>query len=150
VKRFIFLSFVGADPASTNEFLAAKGRAEGHITSSSLEHAILRCAPIAEGLGGTLLRLGRGRGAGVPGDGSQRVNPVALADVVAAIITADAREAEVRGVWELGGAETLTMREAAARALPDARVVRATRSAPKALLRLYGSDMIADQSEHAR
>src|SRR6266702_592188 len=54
VKRFIFLSFVGADPASPNEFLASKGRAEAHITTSSLEHAILRCAPIAEGICPTL------------------------------------------------------------------------------------------------
>jgi uncharacterized protein YbjT (DUF2867 family) len=146
VKRFIFLSFVGADPASSNEFLAAKGRAEEHITSSSFEHAILRCAPIAEGLGRTLERMGRGRGAGVPGRGSQRVNPVALSDLVAAIIAADAREAEVRGLWELGGPDVLTMDEAAARALPGARRVRATRSAPRALLQLYGADMVADPS----
>src|SRR5213082_2166733 len=67
VKRFIFLSFVGADPASPNEFLASKGRAEEHILSSSFEHAIVRCAPIAEGLVQTFERLGRGRGAGIPG-----------------------------------------------------------------------------------
>jgi NADH dehydrogenase len=146
VKRFIFLSFVGADPASPNEFLAAKGRAEEHIISSSFEHAIVRLAPIAEGLGPTFERLSRGRGAGVPGRGSQRVNAVALSDVVAAIIAADAREAEVRGIWELGGPDVVTMDEAAARALPGARRVRATRAAPKALLQLYGSDMVADPS----
>src|SRR5436305_9639110 len=50
VKRFIFLSFVGADPASSNEFLAAKGRAEQHILSSPMERVILRCAPVWEGL----------------------------------------------------------------------------------------------------
>jgi uncharacterized protein YbjT (DUF2867 family) len=144
VKRFIFLSFVGADPASPNEFLAAKGRAEEHIVSSTFEHAIIRSAPIAEGLSHTFERLGRGRGAGVPGPGSQRVNPVALTDVVAAILAADARESEVRGIWELGGPEILSVDEAAARALPGARRVRATRSAPKPLLQVYGSDMVAD------
>jgi len=40
----------------------------------------------------------------------------------------------------------VTMDEAAARALPGAKHVRATRSAPKTLLQLYGSDMIADPS----
>ena len=144
VKRFIFLSFVGADPESPNEFLAAKGRAEAHITASPMEHAILRCAPVAEGLGPTLQRLGRGRGAGVPGRGTQRVNPLSLADVVAAIVAADSREGEVTGTWELGGLEAMTMQEAAARALPGARVVRPVRSAPKALVQLYGSDMVAD------
>ena len=144
VKRFIFLSFVGADAGSPNEFLAAKGRAEAHITTSSLEHAILRCAPIAVGLGPTLERLGRGRGTGLPGSGAQRVNPVSLAEVVAAIVAADSREAAVNGTWELGGPEAITMRDAAARFMPGARVVRATRSAPAALLKLYAGDMIAE------
>jgi len=144
VKRFIFLSFVGADPASSNEFLAAKGRAEEHITSYPFEHAILRLAPIWEGLGTTLRRLGRDRGAGVPGRGSQLVNPLSLADVVAAILAADAREAEVRGVWELGGPETVTLSEAAARALPGERVVRAR--GPKPLLQVYAADMVAERA----
>src|SRR5438105_13156127 len=39
VKRLIFLSFVGADPASPNVVLAPKGRAGRHITSSSLDAA---------------------------------------------------------------------------------------------------------------
>ncbi|HLW17211.1 MAG TPA: NAD(P)H-binding protein [Actinomycetota bacterium] len=144
VKRFIFLSFVGADPASPNEFLAAKGRAELHITASPMEHVILRCAPLREGLGPTLESLGRGRGAGVPGRGNQRINPVSLRDVVAAIVAADAREAAVNGTWELGGPETMTMAEAASRALPAARLVRPARGAPKALTDLYGRDMVAD------
>jgi len=102
VKRFIFLSFVGADPASTNEFLAAKGRAEQHILSTPMEHAILRCAPIAREFGAVIASLGPDARAGVPGSGSHRVNPVQLADVVAAIAAADAREASVNGTWELG------------------------------------------------
>jgi len=146
VKRFIFLSFLGADPASPNEFLAAKGRAEAHIRAAPLEHAILRCAPIAEGLGETLRRLGGGRGAGVPGRGTQRINPVSLADVVAAIVAADVRESSVKGTWELGGLGLMTMREAAARYVPDARIVRATRLAPRALRDLYRRDLIADRS----
>ena len=146
VKRFIFLSFVGASPDSQNEFLAAKGRAEAHILSSPIEHAILRAAPVWEGLSTTLQRLGRGRGAGIPGDGTQRLNPVLLSEVVAAIVAADAREASVNGTWELGGSATLTLREAAERSLPGARTVRATRSAPKALLKLFARDMIAERS----
>lgn len=146
VKRFIFLSFVGASAESPNELLAAKGRAEEHIRSYPFEHAILRLPPIAEGLVGTLLRLGRGRGAGIPGSGKQRVNPVSLADVITAIVAADAREATVKGTWELGGPETMTMREFAEHALPGRRVVRATRLAPRALIQLYGSDMVADPS----
>ncbi|MGZ4204677.1 MAG: SDR family oxidoreductase [Actinomycetota bacterium] len=143
VRRFVFLSFPGADPASPNEFLASKGRAEQHIMSSSFEPVIFRCAPIWESLGPLFARLGRGRGAGVPGRGDQRLNPIALGDVVSAIVAADSREAEVRGVWELGGSDVITMEEAATRALPGARHVRA-RGAPKALIDVYGRDVVAD------
>jgi uncharacterized protein YbjT (DUF2867 family) len=149
VKRFIFLSFVGADPSSGNEFLAAKGRAEHHITASPMEHAIFRVPPIAEGLGETLKRLGRGRGAGVPGKGNQRANPIPLADVVAAIAAADAREGPVKGIWELGGPVTMTMTDLAERALPGLRLVRPTRHAPKVVVQLYGSDMVADPTSAA-
>jgi uncharacterized protein YbjT (DUF2867 family) len=146
VKRFIFLSFPGSDPASPNEFLAAKGRAEEHITSSSLEHAIFRCAPILESLAVLLQRLGRGRGAGIPGKGTQRVTPIALAAVVDAIVAADSREAFQSGTWELGGRDVTTMNEVAKRLLPGAKLMRATRSAPKALFDLYGRDVVVDPS----
>jgi uncharacterized protein YbjT (DUF2867 family) len=149
VRRFVFLSFVGADPASTNDFLKAKGLAEQHITEqSNLEHAIFRCAPITEGLGATLQRLGRGKGAGIPGSGEQRLNPLALDDVIDALWSADSRESAVNGTWELGGPDVITMGEAAARVLPDQRQVRAgvLARAPKALLEVYVRDMVADPS----
>jgi uncharacterized protein YbjT (DUF2867 family) len=146
VKRFIFLSFAGADPSSSNEFLAAKGRAEQHIMSSSLEFAILRCTPVIEGLGATLQRLGRGRGAGVP-TSTSRVNPLSLRDLVAAIVAADAREATVQGIWELGGPEIMTKGKAADVVLPGERHVRPIRSAPKALREVYGGDMVADPAK---
>jgi uncharacterized protein YbjT (DUF2867 family) len=65
--------------------------------------------------------------------------------VVAAIVAADAREASVNGTWELGGPDTMTMREAASRYLPGARIVGASRSAPRALRDLYGTDMVAQR-----
>src|SRR5687767_8311636 len=34
VKRFVFMSFPGADPDSPNAFLAAKGKAERHIVEA--------------------------------------------------------------------------------------------------------------------
>ena len=147
VRRFVFLSFVGADPASTNDFLKAKGRAEQHITQQSrLEHAIFRCAPIAEGLPQTFELLGKGKGAGVPGSGVQRINPIALGDVLDALLGADSREEAVNGLWELGGPETMTMNEAAGRALPGKKRTKAgmLSRAPKPTREIYGKDMIAD------
>jgi len=146
VRRFVFLSFVGADPTSTNDFLKAKGLAEEHITKqTSLEHAIFRCAPVAEGLRTTLNRLGKGKGAGIPGSGDQRSNPIALGDVVDALLGADSRETAVNGTWELGGPDIMTMREAASRFAPGKQVrAGAFSRAPKPLLEVYGGDMIAE------
>lgn len=143
-RRFVLLSLIGADPASPNELLASKGRAEQHVTSTGLgfEAVIFRCAPIWESLGPLIERLGRGRGAGIPGRGDQRLNPISLSDVVSAIVAADSREAEIRGVWDLGGPEALTMNDVAARVLPGARHVRAR--GPRELLEVYGRDMVAD------
>ena len=122
VRRFLFLSFPGADPASLNEFLAAKGKAEQIIISSRMEHAIFRCAPVLEGFQNTLKRLRRGRGVSVPGDGAQRFNPIALDDVVHALVAADARERPARGVWNLGGPADLSIDELVARLVPGARI----------------------------
>lgn len=148
VRRFVFLSFLGADPASPNEFLAAKGRAEGHVAGSGMQHAILRCAPVAEGLARTFERLARGPVVSVPGDGRQRVAPVPLADVVDAIVAADAREAEVRGTWSLVGPEEVTMDEAALGAVGAARAmhVRLLSGAPRALADVYARDLVGDEA----
>jgi len=113
VRRFLFLSFPGADPAAANDFLAAKGKAEDHITSSGLEYAIFRTTPVlgSPQLSGVFGR--RGPVVTVPGTGAQRWNPMALTSVVDALIAADAREAEVRGIFDLGGPDRLTLDEIA-------------------------------------
>ena len=143
VRRFLFLSFLGAEPSAHNEFLAAKGKAEQHIAESGLEYAIFRCAPVAEGLVRTFERLGRGGLLGIP-RGSHLITPVRLQVVVEALVAADSRDQEIRDTFDLGGAETMTVREAAERL--GTAVVKAARfsGAPRALLDLYRRDLVAD------
>jgi NADH dehydrogenase len=146
-RRFVFLSFIGADPDSQNEFLAAKGRAEEHITATAIEHAIFRCAPILEGLARTFARLTRGPVVNVPGSGDQRVSAIGLGEVVDALVAADARDAEVRGVWDLGG-EPRTMDELAARLAPGKRRVHLglASNAPRVLTDCYARDILAGRA----
>jgi len=81
VRRILFVSVPGADPAARDRFLAAKGTAEARIVESGCEYGIFRCAPLSES--------------------GQRGAKLPLARVVDALAGADEREAFVSGVWNL-------------------------------------------------
>jgi uncharacterized protein YbjT (DUF2867 family) len=90
-----------ADPPA-NPHLAAKAEVERMVTASGLEHAILRCAHVL-GPGGRLVELLAGPApVPVPGDGRQRVAPVWVGDVAAAIAAAD-DAVELSVTWSLAG-----------------------------------------------
>lgn len=140
VVRVLFLSPIGADPTSADPYLAAKGLAEDAIRKAPMQHAIFRCAPIlAEGSALTAF-LERS----VPASARDaRINPVALSDVVDAIVAADSREAEVGGTWELGGPEVLTLGDLAERRGTKSKLLSRP---PRELTSLFGRDAIADPS----
>jgi uncharacterized protein YbjT (DUF2867 family) len=116
VRRVVVCSpaAVGSAAAPANPHLAAKAEVERLVAASGLEHAILRCSHVL-GPGSRLLELLAGgalaaRGAGapgrepvpVPGDGRQRVAPVWVGDVAAAIAAAD-DAVELAATWALAG-----------------------------------------------
>lgn len=140
VRRVIFLSPIGADPASSDAYLAAKGLAEEAIRKAPMQHAIFRCAPILAPGSALSTFLERG----IPASSRDvRANPVALADVVAAIVAADTREAEIRDSWELGGPDVLTFGELAERTgAKPRRLARQHRE----LTSWFGRDAVADPS----
>jgi len=85
-----------------NPHLAAKAEVERMVAASGLEHAILRCAHVL-GPGGRLVELLAGPApVPVPGDGRQRVAPVWVGDVAAAIAAAD-DAVELSATWSLAG-----------------------------------------------
>jgi NADH dehydrogenase len=96
----------------TNPHLAAKAEVERMLAASGLEHAILRCTHVL-GPGGRLLELLAGRPpVPVPGDGRQRVAPVWVGDVAAAVAAAD-DAVELTATWSLAGPDELTLDELA-------------------------------------
>ena len=139
VRRLLFLSPLGADPASDNEYLAAKGRAEEAIEASRLEYAIFRCAPVL-GEGSALTgMLERGAPARVR---ATKMTPIAAVDVADALLAADTRDTGVRGRWELGGPDIVTVEELAG--TNKAGLISRT---SRELVDLYSRDAIADPRE---
>jgi uncharacterized protein YbjT (DUF2867 family) len=144
VRRVLFLSPIGVDPGSDNGYLAAKGRAEEAIRASKkLEHAIFRSAPIL-GEGSALSTLlARGLPSRIR---DVSLNPIVVADVADALVAADTRDAELRGAWELGGPEVLTLGELADRSGSRSGLGRVLSGPPRELVDLYARDAVADGS----
>jgi uncharacterized protein YbjT (DUF2867 family) len=104
VRRVVVCSpaALGTATAPANPHLAAKAEVERLVAASGLEHAILRCAHVL-GPGGRLLDLlSSPAPVPVPGDGRQRVAPVWVGDVAAAIAAAD-DAVELSATWSLAG-----------------------------------------------
>lgn len=146
VRRVLFLSPLGADPAATDPYLSAKGRAEDAVRAAPMEHVIFRSAPIL-GPGSLLARvLERGIPAGLS---TYRLNPIAVDDVAEALVAADTRGDELRGTWELGGPEVLTFDDLAERFARRPRP-RLRHGIPKSAVSLFLRDSVADPSDAVR
>ena len=112
VRRVVVCSpaAVGTPAAVGNPHLAAKAEVERMVADSGLEHAILRAAHVL-GPGGRLLGLlSDGEPVPVPGDGRQRVAPVWVGDVAAAVAAAD-DAVELAASWALAGPDELAFDE---------------------------------------
>jgi uncharacterized protein YbjT (DUF2867 family) len=114
VRRALFVSAIGADPASPNPFLRAKGHAEEAVRASGLEFVIVRTASVY-GVGATWLEMlvvGASRTPPVVvGDPSRTVAPVFAEDVAAVLLAADDRSQPVHGTWALEGVDRVPARE---------------------------------------
>jgi uncharacterized protein YbjT (DUF2867 family) len=132
VRRVVICSpaAVTTPTARDNPHLAAKTEVERMVADSGLEHAILRCTHVV-GPGSRLIALlgdatppgpspgtpawpGQPSGAPhrapvlVPGDGRQRVAPVWVGDVAAAIAAADDAPEPPATTWSLAGPTELS------------------------------------------
>lgn len=153
VKRFVFISFPGADPGSPNEFLAAKGKAEEHVLASGVPAVIFRCAPIAGAgapFGRALRRMQRAGIPMLPGRADRLLSVLALEDVIDAIVAADSREEHISGVFDLGGPEPVPLADIVA-AAGIGRPFYAGRLAPgpRAFADLLDRDIVVDPTETA-
>jgi len=114
VRRFVLVSVPGASPGSPVPFLRAKGLAEEVVTTSGLQHAVIRSAPVIGA--GSLWFAATVAGAlqdppVVWGPGDRSLAPVALGDLAAAIAVADDLDVDLAGTWALEGPDPVTSDE---------------------------------------
>ena len=114
VRRFVYLSAPGANPASRNEYLRSKGLAESSIREAGFRGVVFR-VPMVLGRGTpsmqTLLHLARRGAAPLVRGGKVRIQPVALADVTRGVRWALGDRAPVLRTLDLVGPEVLTYAE---------------------------------------
>lgn len=116
VKRVVFLSYVGADATSHNDYVRAKGQAEDLFYRCGKNVVVLRCTHIygpPEEPGPTVsaMLVQGGKAVTVLGDGSQHVAPVYREDVVEAILRAGLDSQAPTGRFDLPGPEVMTLDE---------------------------------------
>jgi NADH dehydrogenase len=115
-QRLIHLSGIGADRRSTtNRYIRSKVDAEDAIIGGFPDATILRPSVVFGSDDVLFNKLARiaclAPFMPVVGDGSARMQPVFVSDVAAAAVTALARPATRRMVFELGGPRVYTYRE---------------------------------------
>jgi NADH dehydrogenase len=111
-RRIVFLSSVGAEATSANEYLASKAQAEDVLRGSGRELVVFRAThivgpPSSPGALASAHLCREGRPVRVLGSGQQKVAPVYLGDVVAAL--AAAARGGPEGTFELAGPRVMTM-----------------------------------------
>jgi len=114
VKTFIYLSFPDADPASPNGYLRSKGMAEAIIQQAGCAGAIFRVPMILGPDSPSVVQLRRMASAPLlplVSGGTVRIQPIAEADVLAAMAWAIAAAPKPLRVLNLVGPETLTYAE---------------------------------------
>jgi NADH dehydrogenase len=112
VRRIVFLSYVGASERSQNLYLQTKAQAERLLQETRIPLTVFRCThimgtPNAPGPTASTMLLDGKKSVLVLGNGKQRVAPVFIGDVVAAILAALASEES--GVFDLQGPDEMTL-----------------------------------------
>jgi len=111
-RRLVFLSYVGASEKSRNRYLETKARAERLLRETQIPLTVFRCTHIigsseAAGPTASTMLLDGKSSVTVLGSGKQRVAPVFVGDVVAAILAA--LESDHSGIFDLQGPEEMTI-----------------------------------------
>ena len=119
-RRVVYLSYVGADPASSNDYLATKGEAEQLVLTCGRSAVIVRSTfiygpPDNPGPSATPFISKHGKPVSVIGSGTQRYAPVYVGDVADALVRLALDAAGPTGVLALGGPDTMTADEFADR-----------------------------------
>ena len=115
-RALVQISGIGSDASSSNPYIASKGRAEDAVREAFAEAIILRPSIVfgpEDEFFNRFAALARFLPAlPVFGGGANRLQPVFVGDVAAAAAKAIDGVAQAGRIYELGGPEILTLREA--------------------------------------
>ena len=116
VKRFVYVSGVGAAPDASKHWFRLKWQAEQYVQGSGLEWVVIRPTWVYGPDDNSLNRLLRFANIlpFVPmfGDGKQAMQPVYVDDVARVAVDAALRPEAANRLFELGGPDVMTMDEA--------------------------------------
>lgn len=140
VPRLVYMSQNGSDSKSPYAFLKSKGIAEEAVTSSRLNWTVLRPSVIfgpEDEFINVLARLVRLSPVvfPLPGGGTARFQPVAVADVARAVARVLGDESTFGKSYALGGPAPLTLRQMTERILIAMKTSRALVGIPVSVLR---------------
>ncbi len=117
--RFIQMSALGADPDGDTAYIRAKGQAEELVTGSDLDWTIFRPS-VVFGEGGEFVSFTKRLKKlfaplvplyPLPGGGKTRFQPIHVGDLVPMLVAAVESDDHVGETYEVGGPDTLTLRE---------------------------------------
>jgi NAD(P)H dehydrogenase (quinone) len=116
VRRIVFLSYVGADPTSANDYLRMKGKAESLVTGAGPEALVVRSTfiygpPDNPGPSTAPFIAHDGKAVFVIGSGAQRYAPVFVDDVAEVLMRAALDPSAPSGTFALAGPDVLTVDE---------------------------------------
>ena len=122
VERIVYMSQNGSDSASPYPFLRSKGIAQDLVSDSSARWTILKPSVIFgpdDEFVNVLARLVRLSPIvfPLPGGGTARFQPVAVSDVVRAVIKVLEDDSTIRRSYSIGGSTPLTLRQMTERIL---------------------------------
>jgi len=141
VKRFFYLSHLGADRASAYPVLKSKAIAENHISSSGLNYTIFRTAVVyGENDQFTtelarLIRLSPGIFL-LPGDGKTLIQPLWVEDLVTCLTLALDDPGTMDQIYSIGGPEFLTFQQVIQTIMDTTQIRRRIISTSPAHLRI--------------
>lgn len=155
VSRIVLVSVPGASPDASDPFLRAKGLAEEAVTTSGLQHAVVRSSHVY-GLGGVwFTAVVQGALARPPVAiatvTTELVAPVLDDDLAQVLVALDDREGELSGTFGVEGPDAITVGDLAERlAGPDAggAVPLEADRAPGVLAELLGIPVRRGMAEH--
>jgi uncharacterized protein YbjT (DUF2867 family) len=114
LERIVYISILGTNPASRNECLASKGRAERILIDGKTPAVVLR-VPMVLGPGDRSAEILRHEGMAkllpMIGGGRTHTQPIASSDVLAAIVAAFTRPGLEGTALDLAGPESLPARD---------------------------------------